>query len=120
MRAFAAGVAFLSVVVAGCGAGTGEPDRIGQTSSYDAAIVARQALDDAALDPESIAYGKSLLVAQIHASTASDGSPAWRVGFENARAEPSVICVWVWEDPESRLEPSYLFEVGRCPVDDAA
>ena len=122
MRVLTVGIATVAAAaaVAGCGGGTGEPDRIGQLSSYDAAIAARQALNDAALDPSSIAYGESLLVEELHASVASTGEPAWRVSFMDARERPSDICVWVWEDEEARRRPSLFFEVERCPADAAA
>lgn len=122
MRVLSSGIAAVAaaLAVAGCGAGSGEPDRIGQITSYDAAIAAREALNDAALDPASIAYGKSLLVDEIHSSEASTGEPAWRVSFMDAAEQPSDVCVWVWEDEEARRRPSVFFEVERCPADAAA
>jgi hypothetical protein len=73
--AAASAVATLALVAAACGGG-GEPSQIDGVTSYDAAGVARDAMDDEVLEKDSLAYGRTLVVGGVHVDQLDGGQVA--------------------------------------------
>ncbi len=107
----------LTLGATGCGGGSGgQPDTLGGITKYEAAVVARDAMNDEILEPESIAYDTTLLVGETTADQLEDGTQAWRVAFVTIDERPSGVCLWVWIESRTPLRDNYGYDVDTCPA----
>jgi hypothetical protein len=104
MRTLATTAGLVAVLaVAGCG-GSNDPTTLDGVTAYDATIVARDAMDDEAIDHESPAYKGTWLVDDTEAERLEDGTWAWRV------------CIWVQLDERTFETDNFTYVVDHCAV----
>ena len=116
MRTLAATAGLVVVLVgAGCG-GSSDPTTLDGVTAYDASLVARDAMDDEAIDEESPAYRGTWLVDDTEAERLEDGTWAWRVTFVSLDDKSDTLCIWVQADERTPTDDTLAYFVDDCPV----
>jgi hypothetical protein len=114
MRVATAGLAAV-LALSGCG-GSDDPATLDGVTPYDATIVARDAMDDEAIDEESPAYRGTWLVDDTEAERLEDGTWAWRVTFVSLDDQSDTLCIWVQPDERTVDSDHFSYFVDHCPV----
>jgi hypothetical protein len=109
----ASALAALALVSAGC---DDEPTTIDGATAYDAGSIAREAMDDEAVDEDSLAYGGTWLIDDTTAERMDDGTWAWRVTFAGVGDVSKTLCMWVQLAERTLSENTWEYELGRCPA----
>lgn len=112
----AALVAALAFAAVGCGGGSDAPTDIGGLTAYHAANIARDAMDDEVIDPESVAYDSNWVIDDTVADRLADGTWAWRVKFVDASGEAEPVCIWVQLEDRTLANENLLYDIDRCPT----
>lgn len=106
----------LLFLAAGCAGGGGGGSGIQGLTAYHAANVARDAMDEEVLDPESLAYDKTWLVDDTNQERLEDGTWAWRITFIDVSDQSSTLCVWVQLDDRTFTVENLTYFLDRCPT----
>ena len=114
MRTATAGLAGV-LALAGCG-GSDDPATLYGVTPYDATLVARDAMDDEAIDEKSPAYRGTWLVDDTEAERLEDGTWAWRVTFMSLDDKSETLCIWVQLDRSTADSDNFVYFVDHCPV----
>lgn len=116
MRTLATTAGLVAVLaVAGCG-GSNDPTTLDGVTAYDATIVARDAMDDEAIDHESPAYKGTWLVDDTEAERLEDVTWAWRVTFVSLDDQSDTLCIWVQLDERTFETDNFTYVVDHCAV----
>jgi hypothetical protein len=104
----------MALAAAGCG-GDGSPSEINGLTAYHAASVARDAMDDEAIEPESVAYDGNWVVDDTLAERLPDGSWAWRVEFVDVSGGADRVCIWIELEKRTYANERFTYEIDVCP-----